>query len=396
VRSGLSLVASPLPLLFTTRSVSRRIVMNGKSRGRRKTNWRTVNLAAYDPICSGEYDLEEYAPPRRVKAPSSPPPFDDTVTTRSDWKYMGKQVRKMLIPGSISAFASCMWVSLELVHGAPIAAFSKIVELALPFWDALHADEQDAWAERAFAEARRAHWIYVRNGRSGGTSGPMGAASHIACHASSDARPSPRSRKKAQEWDDDYDDEELSDTDELPSRPTRKLNIDGDDAEPEGAPVPKEFKSEDAAPSAPSLRPPAPIGTPPSGNGKTVTFRIDHHDDEPPREPWRERDGTRTVPPPPLTYRPIIVSANPPAQNIPPPASFYPTHSALRGRSGVYMGRRPYRGGFDMYPPAASGAVHMSAPVAHLAPHSSAPWARGFAPRGAHGVHMAAPPIGFR
>ena len=60
----------------------------------------------------------------------------------------------MLIPGSVSAFASCMWVSIEMtqgepnlrnrkphgflingIAGVPIAAFSKIVELALPYWD---------------------------------------------------------------------------------------------------------------------------------------------------------------------------------------------------------------------------------------------------------------------
>ncbi|GMS96393.1 hypothetical protein PENTCL1PPCAC_18568, partial [Pristionchus entomophagus] len=362
-----------------------------RSRGRRKTNWRTVNLADYDPICAGEFDLEEYTPPQRIRLiskpgckPSSPPPLEDTVTTRSEWKYMGKQVRKMLIPGSISAFASCMWVSLELVHGTPIAAFSKIVELVLPFWDTMHADEQDAWTERALAEGRRAHWIYVRNGRSGG-SGSMGAASHVQCPVSSDSRPSSRSRKKAQEWDDDYDDEELSDTDELPSRPTRKLNIDCDDAEPMVTssssgppPVPKEFASEDPHSSSP---PSHPFGT-----KRTVTFSMDHHHDEPepPREPWRERDGTRTVPPPPLTYRPIIVSANPrPAYNTPPPSSFYPVQSAMRGR-GAYIGRRPSRGGFDMYP-----AAVMPSSGAHLAP-----WARGVTPRGGH-IPLAAP-IGFR
>ncbi|GMS96266.1 hypothetical protein PENTCL1PPCAC_18441, partial [Pristionchus entomophagus] len=261
-----------------------------RSRGRRKTNWRTVNLADYDPICAGEFDLEEYTPPQRSCKPSSPPPLEDTVTMRSDWKYMGKQVRKMLIPCSISAFASCMWVSLELVHGAPIAAFSKIVELALKFWDAMHADEQDAWTERALAEGRCAHWIYVRNRRQIRRQRIKGAASHVQCPVSSDSRPSSRSRKKAQEWDDDYDDEELSDTDELLSIPTRKLNIDCDDGPP---PVPKEFASEVLNPAQslqdPSSSPPShPIGT-----KRTVTFSMDHHhhdEPEPPREPWRERD----------------------------------------------------------------------------------------------------------
>ncbi|GMR31684.1 hypothetical protein PMAYCL1PPCAC_01879, partial [Pristionchus mayeri] len=307
-----------------------------RTRGRRKTNWRTVNLAAYDPICAGEYDFEEYCVQRRSRLPLPASSLGLSVTTRSDWKYMGKQVRKMLIPGSISAFASCMWVSLELAHGAPIAAFSKIVELALPFWDALLADEQDAWAERAHAEGRRAHWIYVRNGRTGGGGNAMGASSHIQCHASSDNRPSPRSRKKAQEWDDDYDDEELSDTDELPSRPTKKLNIDGDDTEP--MEIPKEFKSSDVTYSIPTTPEPVPYRPTPIGT-KTVTFKLDR-DPEPPREPFRERDGIRTVPPPPLTYRPIIVSTNPqPVQNTPPPPSHYPTQSAMRGR-GSYANRR--------------------------------------------------------
>ncbi|GMT29656.1 hypothetical protein PFISCL1PPCAC_20953, partial [Pristionchus fissidentatus] len=335
------------PLLSHYQS-RRPLAMNGKTRGRRKTNWRTVNLADYDPVCSGEYDLEEYAPRIRPMKGVKPLLLDESVTTRSEWKYMGKQVRKMLIPGSISAFASCMWVSLEILHDSPIAAFSKIVELALPYWDALLAEEQDAWAERAHSEQRRAHWIYVRNGRSGG--GGVATASTV---ATSD-RPLTRSRKKTQEWDDDYDDEELSDTDELPSRPTRKLNVDGDDVDVE---VPKDFKGE------PEDSEPLPERPPSSSVGaKTVTFKMDHDEPEP-REPWRERDGTRTVPPPPATYRPIIVSAVPPPlqnNNSPPPPSYYPAQSALRFRGG-YMARRPSRGGFDMYP---VGAPPPSAPYA--------------------------------
>ncbi|GMR55211.1 hypothetical protein PMAYCL1PPCAC_25406, partial [Pristionchus mayeri] len=342
-------------------------------RGRRKTQWRPVNLADYDPICAGEYDLEEYVPPPPTKAPK-PEAYEDTVTTRSDWKYMGKQVRKMLIPGSISAFASCMWVSFELVHGTSIPAFSKIVELALPFWDAMLPEEQKAWVDRALSEGRRAHWIYVRNGRAGAGGNAMGASSHIQCHSASESRP-PRGRKKAQEWDDDYDDDELSDTDELPSRPTRKLNIDGDDAEP----VPKEFKSSEDAPQATPAQPqpyrPAPIGT------KTVTFKMDH-EPEPPREPWRERDGTRTVPPPPATYRPIIVSANPqPVQNKPPPPSYYPAQSAMRGRGSYASARRHSRGGFDVYPASASSA-HVGAPHApHHAPPALSAWPSPWPPR---------------